>query len=42
MSPSPRPTGRSNGQAVFITNLGRAYTVDIRDLAIGQRTGVSH
>ena len=32
-------TGRSNGQAVFITNLGRAYTVDIRDLPSARGQG---
>ncbi len=32
-------TGKSNGQAVFITNLGRAYTVDVKDLPSARGQG---
>ena len=34
-----KATGRSNSQAVFITNLGRAYTVDIKDLPSARGLG---
>ena len=34
-----KASGRSNQQAVFITNLGRAYSVDIRDLPSARGQG---